>query len=71
MGLFDTRGKLLLPLEHVDFDNALWGISLSPSDFRVFSHRLLIGTTLAVPTISRGLFGNLVPVSGERRGTNV
>jgi len=43
VGVFDFNGNLLLTLEHGDFINAPWGIAMSPSDFGVFSHRLLIG----------------------------
>jgi len=43
VGVFDTEGNLLLVLEHGNFINAPWGIAMSPSDFGVFSHRLLIG----------------------------
>lgn len=43
VGVFDFQGNLLLTLEHGDWDDAPWGIAMSPSDFGVFSHRLLIG----------------------------
>lgn len=41
--VFDTRGNLLLRLQHGQFFNAPWGIAESPADFGAFSHRLLIG----------------------------
>ncbi|HTR23099.1 MAG TPA: TIGR03118 family protein [Terriglobales bacterium] len=41
--VFDTRGNLLLRLQHGQFMNAPWGIAESPADFGAFSHRLLIG----------------------------
>jgi hypothetical protein len=40
---FATDGRLLLDLQHGSFLNAPWGIAQAPSDFGVFSHRLLIG----------------------------
>ena len=122
VGVFDTEGNLLVTLEHGDFDNAPWGIAMSPSDFGVFSHRLLIGNfgdgwihaynaftgkhegplldangqPIAIDGLwglsfgnnakagvsnalyfsagpnheSQGLFGNLVPVAGDQRGSN-
>ncbi|HYL15277.1 MAG TPA: TIGR03118 family protein [Terriglobales bacterium] len=42
-GVFDARGKLLLRLEHGSWFNAPWGVALAPSDFGMFTHRLLIG----------------------------
>jgi len=41
--VFDTKGNLLLRLQHGQFLNAPWGIAESPADFGAFSHRLLIG----------------------------
>jgi uncharacterized protein (TIGR03118 family) len=41
--VFDINGMLLLRLQHGSFLNAPWGIAMAPSDFGVFSHRLLIG----------------------------
>lgn len=41
--VFDTRGNLLLRLQHGSYLNAPWGIAEAPADFGVFSHRLLIG----------------------------
>jgi uncharacterized protein (TIGR03118 family) len=41
--VFNSRGQLLQRLQHGPFLNAPWGITLAPSDFGVFSHRLLIG----------------------------
>jgi uncharacterized protein (TIGR03118 family) len=43
VGVFDINGNLLSVLEHSDFINAPWGIAMTPGDFGVFSHRLLIG----------------------------
>lgn len=122
VGVFDTQGNLLLVLEHGDFINAPWGIAMSPSDFGMFSHRLLIGNfgdgwihaynafsgkhegylldqnghPIAIDGLwgisfgnnakagasnalyyaagpaeeSQGLFGMLVPVATEQRGSN-
>ena len=41
--VFDTRGRLLLPLQHGKFLNAPWGIAQAPGDFGAFSHRFIIG----------------------------
>jgi uncharacterized protein (TIGR03118 family) len=43
VSVFDTHGKLLLRLQHGNFLNAPWGITLAPSDFGVFGHQFLIG----------------------------
>ena len=41
--IYDSRGRLLLRLEHGDWLNAPWGVALAPADFGRFSHYLLIG----------------------------
>ncbi len=41
--VFSPRGRLLLRLEHGDWFNAPWGLTLAPSDFGTFSHRILVG----------------------------
>jgi len=43
VSVFDTNGKLLLRLQHGNFLNAPWGITLAPNDFGVFAHQYLIG----------------------------
>lgn len=43
VAVFDTDGNLLEKLDHGNFLNAPWGVSLSPAHFGAFSHRLLIG----------------------------
>jgi uncharacterized protein (TIGR03118 family) len=43
VGVYDTRGHLLLRLEHGSWFNAPWGIAAAPGDFGKFTHRLLIG----------------------------
>jgi uncharacterized protein (TIGR03118 family) len=42
-GVYDTRGRLLLRLQHGSWFNAPWGIAAAPGDFGKFTHRLLIG----------------------------
>jgi uncharacterized protein (TIGR03118 family) len=122
VAIFDAQGQLLLDLQQGSFLNAPWGITQAPSDFGVFSHRLLIGNqgdgtinafnsltgefqgklldetganlvidglwalnfgsdSLAGPAIelfftagpndeADGLFGQIIPVATEQRGTN-
>jgi uncharacterized protein (TIGR03118 family) len=41
--VFSPRGRLLMRLEHGDWFNAPWGLTLAPSDFGTFSHRILVG----------------------------
>ena len=41
--IFSVFGKPLLRLEHGAWLNAPWGVTVSPSDFGAFPHRLLIG----------------------------
>ena len=41
--IFNPFGRLLARLDHGPFLNAPWGVAEAPSDFGVFSHRLLIG----------------------------
>lgn len=41
--VFDVTGHKLLSLQHGPWMNAPWGITMAPSDFGAFSHRLLIG----------------------------
>jgi uncharacterized protein (TIGR03118 family) len=43
VSIFDPHGRLVQRLEHGWFLNAPWGVVLTPADFGVFSHRLLIG----------------------------
>jgi uncharacterized protein (TIGR03118 family) len=40
--IFNSEGRLLRRLEHGDWLNAPWGVSLAPLDFGVFSHSLLV-----------------------------
>ncbi len=41
--VFSPRGRLLLRLEHGDQFNAPWGLTLAPSDFGSFSHKVIVG----------------------------
>jgi uncharacterized protein (TIGR03118 family) len=40
--IYSSTGKLLRRLEHGDWLNAPWGVTLAPLDFGRFSHRLLV-----------------------------
>ncbi|MBV8175338.1 MAG: TIGR03118 family protein, partial [Verrucomicrobia bacterium] len=41
--VFSPRGRLLMRLEHGDWFNAPWGLTLAPSDFGTFSHKVIVG----------------------------
>jgi uncharacterized protein (TIGR03118 family) len=41
--VFSPQGSLLLRLQHGNWFNAPWGLTLAPSDFGTFSHRILVG----------------------------
>lgn len=41
--VFSPRGRLLMRLEHGDWLNAPWGLTLAPSDFGTFSHKVIVG----------------------------
>jgi uncharacterized protein (TIGR03118 family) len=41
--VFAPDGKFLMQLEHNDSLNAPWGLTLAPSDFGSFSHRVIVG----------------------------
>jgi uncharacterized protein (TIGR03118 family) len=41
--IFSSDGQLLRRVEHGDWLNAPWGVTIAPLDFGVFSHDLLIG----------------------------
>jgi len=62
VAIFDPQGRLLLELQHGSFLNAPWGIAQAPSDFGVFSHRLLIGNQ------GDGTINAFNPVSGKLEG---
>jgi uncharacterized protein (TIGR03118 family) len=75
--IYSSKGKLLRRLEHGDWLNAPWGVTLAPLDFGRFSHCLLVsnfsagGTTQSAGFISAydldtGKFvGLLEDVSGK------
>jgi len=56
--IYSSKGKLLRRLEHGDWLNAPWGVTLAPLDFGRFSHHLLVsnfaagGTTQSAGLIS-------------------
>ena len=56
--IYSSKGKLLRRLEHGDWLNAPWGVTLAPLDFGKFSHHLLVsnfsagGTTQSAGQIS-------------------
>jgi uncharacterized protein (TIGR03118 family) len=56
--IYSSKGKLLRRLEHGDWLNAPWGVTLAPLDFGRFSHHLLVsnfaagGTTQSAGFIS-------------------
>ncbi len=69
--IYSSKGTLLRRLEHGDWLNAPWGVTLAPLDFGRFSHRLLVsnfaagGTTQSAGFISAydldtGMFEGLV-----------
>ncbi len=41
--VFSPQGRLLLRLERGNWFNAPWGLTVAPSDFGTFSHRILVG----------------------------
>ena len=43
VGIFTAKGRLIQRLEHGDWLNAPWGVTLAPQDFGAVSHDLLIG----------------------------
>ena len=45
--IYSSTGKLLRRLEHGDWLNAPWGVTLAPLDFGRFSHRLLVSNFAA------------------------
>ncbi len=41
--VFSPSGSLLMRLEHGEWFNAPWGLTLAPTDFGMFSHKLIVG----------------------------
>lgn len=63
VSIFDPLGHLLARLEHGPWMNAPWGVTMSPSDFGAFSHRLLIGN------FGDGVINAFNPVTGAFEGS--
>jgi len=69
VAVFDASGRLLSRLQRGSFLNAPWGITMAPSDFGPFSHRLLIGnfgdgTINAFNVVSGRFEGKLLAANG-------
>ncbi len=62
VAIFNPFGRLIQRLDRGPFLNAPWGIAEAPSDFGVFSHRLLIGN------FGDGTIDAFNPISGEFEG---
>jgi uncharacterized protein (TIGR03118 family) len=70
VAVFDPFGRRALRLQHGNWLNAPWGVALTPTDFGVFSHRLLIGNfgsgTIEAFNTMTGLHeGTLLDASGN------
>lgn len=57
--VFRANGELLLRLEHGDWLNAPWGVTLAPAFFGEFSHAVIVGN------FGDGTIAAFNPVSGE------
>ncbi|HET9831398.1 MAG TPA: TIGR03118 family protein [Vicinamibacterales bacterium] len=69
--VFRADGELLLRLEHGDWLNAPWGVTLAPGDFGEFSHALLVGnfgdgTIAAFNPVSGDFIGNMLTPAGSK-----
>ena len=62
VAIFNPFGRLIQRLDRGPFLNAPWGVAEAPSDFGVFSHRLLIGN------FGDGTINAFNPISGEFEG---
>jgi uncharacterized protein (TIGR03118 family) len=60
--VFSPSGKLLMHLQHGDWLNGPWGMTLAPSDFGEVSHQLLVGQ------FGSGQIAVYNPVTGEFLG---
>ena len=60
--VFSPSGDLLLRLDHGDFLNAPWGVTLAPAFFGEFSHAVLVGN------FGDGTINAFNPVTGEFLG---
>jgi uncharacterized protein (TIGR03118 family) len=68
--VFTPEGKLIERLEHGDWLNSPWGVTLAPSDFGVFSHSLLVGQfgsgeIAAYNQVTGAFLGKLLDPSGN------
>jgi uncharacterized protein (TIGR03118 family) len=67
--IYSSKGKLLRRLEHGDWLNAPWGVTLAPLDFGKFSHRLLVSNFAAGGTTqSAGLISAYDLATGKFEG---
>jgi uncharacterized protein (TIGR03118 family) len=62
--VFSPRGSLLQRLQHGDWFNGPWGVTLAPADFGEFSHALLVGnfggqTIAAFNPVTGRFIGNM------------
>src|SRR6266446_7029761 len=60
--VFSPHGQLLQRLQHGDWLNGPWGVTLAPSDFGKFSHHVLVGQ------FGSGEIAAYDPVTGEFAG---
>jgi uncharacterized protein (TIGR03118 family) len=60
--VFSPSGDLLMRLDHGDFLNAPWGVTLAPAFFGEFSHAVLVGN------FGDGTINAFNPVTGEFLG---
>jgi uncharacterized protein (TIGR03118 family) len=68
--VFTPGGHLIRRLQHGDWLNAPWGVTLAPSDFGAFSHYLLVGQfgsgQIAAYNLETGKFAGLVRDPGDQ-----
>ncbi len=67
--VFRADGELLLRLQHGDWLNAPWGVTLAPADFGEFSHAVIVGnfgdgTIVAFNPVSGEFLGNMLTPGG-------
>lgn len=67
--IFTSDGKLLTRLEHGDFLNVPWGITVAPTDFGTFSHAILVGNFAdSGNTENSGTIAAFDPLTGKFLG---
>ncbi len=67
--IFTSDGKLLTRLEHGDFLNVPWGMTLAPTDFGTFSHAILVGNFAdSGDTENAGTVAAFDPITGKFLG---